>query len=33
MIHPANDSFIIANAARPFGPYGLPTDSAISKWL
>src|ERR1700683_2122392 len=26
-------SFIIAKAARPFGPYGLPTDSFISKWL
>ena len=26
-------SFIIASAARPFGPYGLPSVSPISKWL
>jgi site-specific recombinase XerD len=28
----AGASFISASAARPFGPYGLPRDSAISKW-
>ena len=27
----AQASFIIASAARPFGPYGLPSDSPISK--